>query len=152
VSSYTLTSAKDAPERDPYTWALLGSNDDGSTWTTLDTRTAQSFTSRGAVNTYSFTNTTGYGVYRLRIDRVADPSSANSVQLAEIELLGVPALPTPARPAQTPDHRMRAVRNSSRLHRADGRVVGESGRPAGSPAGVQFRVGADGVQREVLVR
>jgi len=43
---YTITSANDAPERDPANWALLGSNDGGATWATLDTQINQVFTDR----------------------------------------------------------------------------------------------------------
>ena len=45
VVRYALTSANDAPERDPRDWTLQGS-DDGQTWTTLDTQTGQSFAAR----------------------------------------------------------------------------------------------------------
>ncbi len=38
VTRYTITSGNDVEERDPKDWTLLGSNN-GSTWTTLDTRT-----------------------------------------------------------------------------------------------------------------
>ncbi len=40
VVRYALTAANDAPERDPRDWQLQGSND-GTSWTTLDTRTGQ---------------------------------------------------------------------------------------------------------------
>lgn len=90
VTNYTIASANDAPARDPADWALLGSNDGGTTWTTLDTRTGESFTARLQKRAFSTTNTAAFNLYRLRIDRVANPSSANSVQLSEIELLGVP--------------------------------------------------------------
>src|ERR1017187_6671106 len=36
VRQYALTSANDFPQRDPQDWRLLGSNDDGKTWTVLD--------------------------------------------------------------------------------------------------------------------
>ncbi|GIH16903.1 LamG-like jellyroll fold domain-containing protein [Rugosimonospora africana] len=82
VASYSLTSANDTPGRDPRDFTLQGSND-GSAWTDLDTRTGQSFSGRLVANTYSFTNTTAYGYYRLNI-------TANSgeplVQLAEWDL------------------------------------------------------------------
>jgi hypothetical protein len=66
VVGYSLTSANDTPGRDPSAWALQGSND-GSSWTDLDTRTGQSFSSRFATNSYTFANTTAYGHYRLNI-------------------------------------------------------------------------------------
>ena len=42
VKRYALTSANDSPERDPADWTLQGS-DDGTTWTTLDSQTGQTF-------------------------------------------------------------------------------------------------------------
>ena len=42
VVRYALTSANDAAGRDPRDWTLKGSND-GTTWTTLDTRSGQDF-------------------------------------------------------------------------------------------------------------
>jgi alpha-mannosidase len=90
VNSYTLTSANDAPERDPYTWRLLGSNDGGTTWTTLDTRTGVVFSSRLEKRAFSIASPALFNVYRLAIDRVDDPTTANSVQLAEWELLDSP--------------------------------------------------------------
>ncbi len=42
VVRYALTSANDAAERDPRDWTLKGSND-GTTWTTLDTRSGEDF-------------------------------------------------------------------------------------------------------------
>src|SRR5690554_743805 len=43
ISAYTLTSANDAPERDPKDWVIQGSND-GETWATLDSRSGELFT------------------------------------------------------------------------------------------------------------
>ncbi len=90
VTTYTLTSANDSPERDPADWKLLGSNDGGSTWTTLDARANQVFTARFQKQTFAITNPSAYNIYRLEIDRVYNPSAANSVQLSEIELISVP--------------------------------------------------------------
>ena len=42
VNGYTITSANDAPNRDPYSWTLSGSND-GVNYTIVDTRSAQTF-------------------------------------------------------------------------------------------------------------
>jgi hypothetical protein len=93
VTEYTLTSANDAPERDPKDWNLLGSNDGGSTWVTLDSRTNQSFSARYQELSFSAVNSTAYNIYRLEITSVANPSTANSVQLAEIELIGTTPAP-----------------------------------------------------------
>jgi hypothetical protein len=88
VTNYTLTSANDAPERDPADWALLGSNDGGVTWVTLDTQTNQLFTARYQTLGFPIASPAAFNLYRLRIDSVADPAIAVAVQLAEIELLG----------------------------------------------------------------
>ncbi len=90
VTSYTITSANDAPERDPANWRLLGSNDGGTNWTTLDARSNQVFTARFQKQSFSTTNTAAYNLYRLQIDSVFNPASANSVQLAELEFIGTP--------------------------------------------------------------
>jgi len=87
VTNYTITSANDAPERDPANWALLGSND-GNAWTTLDSRAGQVFANRFQKLVYNISVPGAYNYYRLQINSVANPSSANSVQLSEIELLG----------------------------------------------------------------
>ena len=42
INSYTLTSANDAQERDPYSWTVQGSNN-GSSWTTIDSRSGEDF-------------------------------------------------------------------------------------------------------------
>ena len=88
LTGYTLTSANDAPERDPADWQLQGSNDGGATWTTVDTRTGITFGERFQKLSFTVTGTPTYKAYRLNITKVSNPSSANSVQLAEIELLG----------------------------------------------------------------
>src|SRR5690349_21690856 len=88
VQQYALTSANDFPQRDPQDWRLLGSNDGGKTWTTLDTRKDEVFRDRQQRRVFKTSNAAGFETYRLQIDRVRDPKVANSVQLAEIELMG----------------------------------------------------------------
>jgi len=88
VGSYALTSANDFQQRDPQDWRLLGSNDGGKTWTTLDQRRDEVFSERHQRRIFELANTNAFNVYRLQIDRVRKPKSANSVQLAEIELMG----------------------------------------------------------------
>jgi hypothetical protein len=88
VTNYTITSANDAPERDPADWALLGSNDNGNTWDTLDTQVNQVFTARYQTVGFPISNPMPYNIYRLRIDSVADPSTAVATQLTELQFLG----------------------------------------------------------------
>ncbi|MDP2572243.1 glycoside hydrolase N-terminal domain-containing protein [Vibrio penaeicida] len=81
IRSYTLISGNDAPQRDPESWQLQGTND-GSNWTTLDSRTDQYFPDRHWPKTYQFTNEEAYGQYRLAIT----PKSGDQVQFAEVAL------------------------------------------------------------------
>lgn len=90
VNQYTVTSANDAPQRDPADWRLLGSNDNGTNWTTLDARTNEVFASRFQPRSFTFTNNNAYNLYRFQIDRIANPATANSMQLAELEFIGSP--------------------------------------------------------------
>ncbi len=87
LTGYALTSANDAPERDPRDWRLLGSRDNGKTWDTLDARSKESFAKRLQKRTFTLAKTAAYPLYRLEIDSVASPDDANSVQLAGLEPL-----------------------------------------------------------------
>jgi len=91
VSVYRLTSANDVPARDPATWTFQGSAD-GTTWTTLDTRTlASPFENRFQVKEFTCANTVAYEFYRL----VFTPRPGVShFQVAEVALDGL-ALRTP---------------------------------------------------------
>ena len=66
VVRYALTSANDSAGRDPRDWTLKGSND-GTTWTTLDTRSGEDFPERFQTREYAFANTVAYRHYRLDI-------------------------------------------------------------------------------------
>jgi predicted alpha-1,2-mannosidase len=82
VKRYQLAAANDSPGRDPQDWQFQGSNN-GSDWTTIDTRTGQSFAARFAVNTYDFDNSTAYSYYRLNVTRNHGDSI---IQLSELVL------------------------------------------------------------------
>jgi predicted alpha-1,2-mannosidase len=82
VRRYALTSANDSPERDPRNWTLEGS-DDGSSWTTVDTQTDQTFSDRFVTKVYEFTNEVPFRRYRLNVGSV---TSGGIVQLAELQL------------------------------------------------------------------
>jgi hypothetical protein len=85
VTNYTITSANDAPERDPLNWTLQGSND-GSHWTTIDSRSNEDFSNRFQTRRFTFNNSTPYSHYRFNMNN----NSGTILQVAEIELYGVP--------------------------------------------------------------
>jgi hypothetical protein len=85
VTNYTITAANDFPERDPLSWTLQGSNN-GSNWTTIDTRSNEDFPNRFQTRAFSFSNSTGYTYYRFNMNN----NSGTVLQLAEIELFGTP--------------------------------------------------------------
>ncbi|MFB9330157.1 discoidin domain-containing protein [Paenibacillus aurantiacus] len=82
AKSYSITSANDFPARDPKSWTLQGSNN-AATWTTLDTRSGETFASRFLTKTYTIPNTTAYAYYRLSV--TANNGGAE-LQIAEIGL------------------------------------------------------------------
>ena len=79
VVKYALTSANDAPERDPRDWTLEGSVD-GTSWTTVDTRTGQTFDQRFQTKTYTVADPASFPIYRLTI---TGHPSGNLTQLAD---------------------------------------------------------------------
>ena len=83
VTRYAITSANDAPERDPLTWTFQGSNN-GSAWTTLDSRSNEDFSTRLLRREFTFTNSTSYSYYRLSMTN----NSGTILQLAEWEIYG----------------------------------------------------------------
>jgi predicted alpha-1,2-mannosidase len=97
VARYALTSANDAPNRDPSDWTLQGSAD-GSTWTTVDSRSGQSFGARFQTKTYDVANPGTFPIYRLLI--TAHPSG-DLTQLADWELSDGSTGPAPSGPMQS---------------------------------------------------
>jgi fibronectin type 3 domain-containing protein len=96
LSRYIITSGNDVPARDPVAWQMLGSND-GINWTTLDTRTGQSFPARLQTYIYDIPLTAAYEYYRLNI--TANGGDAG-IQLTELQLLSAdmvaPVIATPS--------------------------------------------------------
>ncbi|MEM7312180.1 MAG: lamin tail domain-containing protein, partial [Planctomycetota bacterium] len=89
VDSYTISSANDASDRDPYSWTLSGSSD-GDSFSVIDTRTAQNFADRFETRLYEFINTTPYTHYRFDFETEYGVTGQNqpvAIQMAEIELL-----------------------------------------------------------------
>ncbi len=97
VTALTLTSANDAVERDPASFELYGSNDsiDGpyeliAAGDVVDFIGEEAWP-RFTVNAtpIEFDNTVAYTYYQILFPTVRDAASANSMQIAEIELIGV---------------------------------------------------------------
>ena len=96
VNRLTFTTAGDAPERDPVAFKLYGSNDDiySGPWTSIASGTIDDFNQetawpRQAKNEtpIMFDNDVAYKHYRIMITEVRDAGSADSMQLAEVELI-----------------------------------------------------------------
>ena len=87
ITGIRLISANDSPERDPSSFLIEGSND-LKTYTKIATNTVPAFSARFATNTVSFTNTAAYAAYRVTFPTVSNATSANSMQVAEVQLLG----------------------------------------------------------------
>ncbi|NQV33026.1 MAG: hypothetical protein HQ515_10045 [Phycisphaeraceae bacterium] len=99
VQGLALTTANDSPNRDPASFELYGSNDsiDGPyeliasgdivDFTQVDEypRFTKNATAIG------FDNAIGYTYYRVLFPTIRDAANANSMQIAEVELLGAPA-------------------------------------------------------------
>jgi predicted alpha-1,2-mannosidase len=81
VTFYTLTSGTTTP--DPTGWTLSGSSD-GTTWTTLDQRTAQTFRWRQQTRAFQVATPGDHAIYRLAF------TGAAGISLSEIELLARP--------------------------------------------------------------
>jgi alpha-L-fucosidase len=88
ITQYKITSANDVQQRDPKSWQFQGSND-GATWSTLDTRTGETFASRLLTKTYDLTNTTPNRYYRLNITD-SYGGSGYPIQLSEFAMLSAP--------------------------------------------------------------
>ena len=100
VSGLRLYTANDAIPRDPASYVLEGRVDDGE-WVTisegdLDLPEGRNPGGDMAVNpglfnqTLTFENATAYTSYRVTFPTVKDADAANSMQIAEVELLGIP--------------------------------------------------------------
>ncbi len=82
IKSYALTSANDAPGRDPRAWTLLGSSD-GLSWNVLDARDGESFSARFETHMFEVDNEAAYTYYRLDITQT---QGDGILQIAEFVL------------------------------------------------------------------
>ena len=88
ISKYALTCANDAPERDPKHIAIECFDEDSSSWRLIDEQRSISFSRRGETLTFTVEDEDipPSRQFRLRIISVAQPESANSVQLAKWDI------------------------------------------------------------------
>ncbi|MCL1036809.1 discoidin domain-containing protein [Shewanella submarina] len=86
VSIVSLTSANDAPERDPENFNLEASNDGGETWISLGAWAGAAFNERFETQDFRLNNSLAYSSYRFNITKNKGDSSL--MQVAEIELTG----------------------------------------------------------------
>ncbi|MFE7153569.1 GH92 family glycosyl hydrolase [Streptomyces sp. NPDC057636] len=83
ITTYALTSANDHAERDPKDWTLKGSTD-GKEWTTLDTRTGESFADRFQTKKYDLQNPAEYQHFRIEFTK--NNGADDATQLADLQL------------------------------------------------------------------
>ena len=105
VTAMRVYTANDSPERDPADFTLEGSND-GTNFTVIasgplslpDGRNPADGSIIDPLTMYNqevdFANQATYTIYRWTCTHVKDDLTANSMQVAEVELLGVTATPT----------------------------------------------------------
>lgn len=87
VTGLRLTSANDAPDRDPTSYVLSGS-DDGRGFVEIARGAVPNFSGRFVPVQVTFTNTTAWSHYRLLFPTVRDAGAAVAMQIAEVEFLG----------------------------------------------------------------
>lgn len=92
VSSYTISAREDASfTLAPYTWKVAGSNDNGTTWTVIDSRTAVVF-AQAETKTFLISSPTTYSAYIL-VMIASTPTVATTVSFTELRFFG-PSVPT----------------------------------------------------------
>jgi hypothetical protein len=94
VIGLKITSANDAPERDPTSFILSGSN--GGAFTEIARGPIPAFTARFQTVQVNFPNSAEYQQYNLIFPTVQNAGAANSMQISEIEFLGQSADPAPS--------------------------------------------------------
>jgi hypothetical protein len=88
LTGYTITSANDAPSRDPRSWQLKGWDDNTGQWITLhEVNDNPEWNSRFKIKVWTFENDNWHSRYRLYI-REINGNEQDLMQMAEWELYG----------------------------------------------------------------
>ncbi|MHC8949363.1 discoidin domain-containing protein [Sphingobacterium hungaricum] len=86
IGAYTITSANDAPERDPNAWNIQGSND-GVNWTVISNIANETFAQRFLTKRYEITNPTPYTHFRINF---TSNIGSNLLQIGEWRMIRTP--------------------------------------------------------------
>lgn len=86
LQGYSLCSSGQSASTDPKSWSLYGSKDSVS-WTLIDKRTAETFSSRYLKNSYDRTNSNTYKYFKLTITDVGD-ATLKKLNIGEWEIYG----------------------------------------------------------------
>ena len=141
VNGIALTSANDAPERDPASYKIEGSKD-GTTFAVVSQGPVPLFSGRFVRQVIHFDNTAAYTSYRVTFPTVVNAATANSMQIAEVELLGtVVAAPVAAAEGLRPDVVLQHTDGSVAFWTMRGTEIADAIVPYVLPAGLQI-VGA----------
>lgn len=93
IKAYTLTSAGDAPMRDPAHWTLSASNNHKN-WKIIDKISDYQFQARGETITFNVENKLPYRYYRLEMKQRGKSAHGDTyLQLADFGLLATTPLP-----------------------------------------------------------
>jgi len=89
VTGIILSTANDAPERDPASYILYGSNDGGANYTEIASGACLTTDPGRTVTTapIMFANTTQYTNYKLVFPTVRNAAAANSMQISEVQFI-----------------------------------------------------------------
>ncbi len=88
VTGYTITSANDAPARDPRTWQFLGWDETAEEWITLHTvENNPSWSDFLTPKSWTFENDKWFSNYRLNITAI-NYDEQSLMQMAELEIWG----------------------------------------------------------------
>jgi len=102
VTGMTFTTANDAPERDPIGFELYGSNESAEgPFELIASGFIMDFAMPTAWPRFTmnaepivFENTVAYEHYQVLFTALRNATTANSMQIAEVELIGLPLVPT----------------------------------------------------------
>jgi hypothetical protein len=95
VRALSLISANDEPARDPSSVIVEGS-DDGVNFIPIASNAVPAFATRHYVQSIALPGMSQFNVYRVQFPTVSNAVAANSIQIAEVELLHHPEITSPS--------------------------------------------------------